>query len=203
MTIQVLTEPLARKFRSHGITTHAIPHETIRKKLRTPKDKDPIADTSGVVYHLNCAGCENSYIGETERKSSKRLADHKRANNPSPVQQHLHASGHSIDEVKVLARDCRWFQRGVKEAIFIRKMHPTLNQDEGRHRLAHVYNPLLSMSCANTQLFHGDVTTTISKATNMDLLPSNSEQVCKRSDESFGNRFFILCVNKFKFYFFY
>ena len=36
----------------------------------------------------------------------------------------------------------------------------------------------------------------------MDLLPSNSEQVCKRSDESFGNRFFISCVNKFKFYFF-
>ena len=55
--IQGVTESLSRKFRRQGITTHAVPHETVRSKLRTPKDKDPVSDLSGVVYQLNCSDC--------------------------------------------------------------------------------------------------------------------------------------------------
>ena len=154
-----------------------VPHETIRRKLKSPKDKDPTSELSGVVYHLECGNCDNTYIGETERKLSKRLADHKRANNPSPVQHHLSTTGHSLNEEKVLARDPRWFQRGVKESIYIRTHHPSLNQDEGRHHLSRVYNPLLPLSCESTHVHHGKVATTSLKVSNMVSLPSFSEQV--------------------------
>ena len=41
---------------------------------------------------------------------------------------------------KILCTDDNWFRRGVKEAIFIRKLKPTLNQDDGRHHLSPIYD---------------------------------------------------------------
>ena len=43
---------------------------------------------------------------------------------------YLHASGHSFDiqDVHILERDSRWFERGVKEAIWVRHEQPSLNQ---------------------------------------------------------------------------
>ena len=36
-----------------------------------------------------------------------------------------------------------WFKQGIKEAIAIRKMRPTLNLDEGRYHLSAIYNHLI------------------------------------------------------------
>ena len=51
------------------------------------------------------------------------------------VFQHLYieSPGHHVDfeKVKVLDRDTRWFERGVKEAIYIRAAQPSLNKDGG------------------------------------------------------------------------
>ena len=114
------------------IITHARAHDTIRRKLPTPKDKDPLSDQAGVVYHIKCQDCDSDYIGETDRKLHKRVA------------AHLAPTGHSLsDEQRVLARDHRWFQRGVRESIHIRTRKPTLNNDGGRHKLSQVFNPLL------------------------------------------------------------
>ena len=46
----------------------------------------------------------------------------------------------------ILCTDDNWFNRGVKEAIAIRKIRPTLNQDEGRHHLPKMYDKLIN-SC--------------------------------------------------------
>ena len=46
-------------------------------------------------------------------------------------------------EHSILMTDDNWFRRGVKEAIAIRKIKPSLNQDGGRHHLSAMYNPLI------------------------------------------------------------
>ena len=46
-------------------------------------------------------------------------------------------------EHSILMTDDNWFRRGVKEAIAIRKIKPSLNQDGGRHHLSAMYDPLI------------------------------------------------------------
>ena len=85
-----------------------------------PKDKDPQNDICGTVYHLSCADCNQDYIGETERKLGKRIKEHHK--DKSVMGAHLLSHRHSLDSdnVKILDRDSRWFERGVREAIHIR-----------------------------------------------------------------------------------
>ena len=108
-----------------------------------PKDKTDKLDKSGVVYKIDCQDCDQNYVGETERNLRKRMTEHKRES--SPVGAHLHSHHHSFeaDNISVLDRDSRWFQRGVKEAIHIAATSPTLNRDRGRHVLPAVYNSLI------------------------------------------------------------
>ena len=58
---------------------------------------------------------------------------------------HIASDTHTKDDVehKILMTDDNWFRRGVKEAIAIRKIRPTLNQDDGRHHLSPMYNKLI------------------------------------------------------------
>ena len=58
---------------------------------------------------------------------------------------HLASEDHQKDDVeaKLLCTEEDWFKRGVKEAIAIRKIHPTLNQDDGRYHLSSMYNQLI------------------------------------------------------------
>ena len=46
----------------------------------------------------------------------------------------------------ILCTDENWYRRGVKEAIAIRKLKPTLNKDDGRHHLSPIYNKLIQSS---------------------------------------------------------
>ena len=131
------------------------PTQTLKQLLVSPKDKTEKKDVVGPVYLIPCQGqttrgqCPESYIGETERLLNTRFNEHKRrSNTSSEVSQHLYidSPGHHVDfdKVKVLDRDTRWFERGVKEAIYIRAAQPSLNKDGGRHRLPRVYDPILT-----------------------------------------------------------
>ena len=61
---------------------------------------------------------------------------------------HLASEEHEKDDIesKLLCTEEDWFRRGVKEAIAIRKINPTLNQDDGRHNLSTMYNKLIRSS---------------------------------------------------------
>ena len=106
-----------------------------------PKDKSEKGDITGSVYHIPCAGgrqeCQDFYIGETERSLWTRFLEHKRPSSvdTSEVAKHLHVDtcGHTVDfkDAKVLDRDQRWLERGIKEAVFIRAHKPTLNASRG------------------------------------------------------------------------
>ena len=134
------TEPISRLIRKTGVAAHAKPHTTIRSILVAPKDKDNPQDKCGVVYQLTCHDCEASYIGETERALKQKLKEHHK--DSSPVGHHMGYNNHELDSqnIRIVDRDSRWFQRGVREAIEIR---PTLNPDRGRHNLPSVYNTIV------------------------------------------------------------
>ena len=45
-----------------------------------------------------------------------------------------------LENTEVLAVEPKWFERGVKEAIYIRANKPSLNRDTGRYNLPSVWN---------------------------------------------------------------
>ena len=59
--------------------------------------------------------------------------------------KHVASNHHEKSDLQftILCTDDNWFNRGVKEAIAIRKIQPTLNQDEGRHHLPKMYDKLI------------------------------------------------------------
>ncbi|KAI8479761.1 hypothetical protein Bbelb_425090 [Branchiostoma belcheri] len=81
--------------------------------------------------------CNNTYIGETSRPLKVRYKEHCRpsANGcSSAIFHHLqHNQGHSfkLESTDVLDRETRWWERGVKEAIYERMYNPTLNREGG------------------------------------------------------------------------
>ena len=163
-----VTDILMRKFRQHGVVSHAKPANTIRQFLGSPKDKDPMDNVCGSVYHLRCEDCDDDYIGETGRPYKVRHADHNKDIN-SPVFQHLRTTGHKLADGKILDKDSRWFQRGVRESICIRSLHPSLNQDQGRHHLPRTYNSLLLPAVSSRSLDSGSAT----MQQQTDFLPSS------------------------------
>ena len=46
-------------------------------------------------------------------------------------------------DIKILARESDWHDRGTREGIYIRAIQPSLNRNEGRHELPHCYDTLI------------------------------------------------------------
>ena len=62
-----------------GIRVCYKPFQTLRQMLSHPKDPVPDLQRRDVVYKIPCAACNSSYIGQTGRKLSQRLDEHRRA----------------------------------------------------------------------------------------------------------------------------
>ncbi len=48
-----------------------------------------------------------------------------------------------IERVKIIAVKPMWFERGIREAIYIRTEQPSLNKDGGQYNLPTVWNNVL------------------------------------------------------------
>ena len=118
------------------------------------KDKTEKKDTASPIYCIRCQGqtqrgqCTESYIGETAKSLKTRFLEHRRPSSTSfEVSQHIHIESPDnhvdLEEVKILDREQRYFERGVKEAIYIRVNQPLLNKDGGRYKLSRVNDPIL------------------------------------------------------------
>jgi hypothetical protein len=88
-------------------------------------------------------------VGETGRATEDRMKDHK-ANtkhpnglNTSKVKEHMHSHDHYYTNrnITILDKDTNWLPRGIRESLQIRALKPTINADQGRHKLPHCYNP--------------------------------------------------------------
>ena len=151
------SEQMKRIFKKHKINVCFKPHRTLRQLLVRPKDKSNKQEICGPIYHIKCEGdqntkCNKDYIGETERTLKARFMEHRRpSSSTSEVSRHIHqdSPGHavSLESINILDRDPSWFERGVKEAVYIRAHRPALNRDGGRFNLPHIWdNTLISLT---------------------------------------------------------
>ncbi|KAH3835629.1 hypothetical protein DPMN_108985 [Dreissena polymorpha] len=66
----------------------------------------------------------------------------------SEVSRHIHdcKPDHTItmENAKILDREPTLFERGVKEAIYIRALRPALSKDGGRYQLSHTWDHTLT-----------------------------------------------------------
>ena len=143
--IKGFSEELRRSFGAFGTPTYFKPTNTLRQFLVHPKDPVGKDKVVGSVYYIKCEDCEASYVGETERSLKARFGEHRRpSSTTSEVSKHLHtdSSNHNIqlENTKILAVESNWFERGVKEAIHIRALKPSLNRDGGRYHLSSIWN---------------------------------------------------------------
>ena len=134
-----------------------------------PKDK---ADAKEGVYTIDCSGCQKKYVGETKRKLKVRVKEHrteaekvsrgttytrerKRQSQSemwgSALTDHTMKENHMIDwdSAKIVEKERNDQARGIREAIYIRKL-PNINRDEGRYHLSHLYDDLLGGAAART-----------------------------------------------------
>ena len=142
------------------------PHQTLRNILVHPKD---ISEPKEGVYTIDCQNCNKKYVGETKRLLSQRVKEHRtevekltstskftrearKASiseiSKSAITDHVRRENHVIDwdSAKIVCREADWRDRGIKEAITIRRLKDTINRDEGRYTLSHLYDDLLEPS---------------------------------------------------------
>ncbi len=118
------------------------------------------------VYEMPCKNCPKTYIGETGRLFSTRLAEHKSETDKvksksytrsqrkasttesfkSALAEHANKTNHVIgwDEAKVIDQEPNKTTRWLKEAIWIRSRENTMNEDEGAYRLDRVYDQVIN-----------------------------------------------------------
>ena len=142
-----LSDRLKKAFKQHSITTAFKPTNTLRSKLVNVKDKTPRDKRSHLVYGYKCPDkeCHHTYVGETKQAFKKRLQQHRKPSYgdsfDSAIFTHIQESGHNFDnkDVLILDRDDRWFERGVKEAVWERIEHPSLTT-KLRFTLSHTWD---------------------------------------------------------------
>ena len=130
--IHGLSEQVWRLYKNYNIPAYYKPFNTLCQQLVRPKDPVPKERVVGPIYHVSCEDCGKDYIGETKRSFKARFDEHKRPSSiNSEVSCHIHQEnpGHSVSLTgsRILGVEQGWFQQGVKEAIFIHAMKPSLN----------------------------------------------------------------------------
>ena len=131
-----------------------------------PKDCTPAHERADTIYQISCATCNAQYTGESGQPLGARLKQHHRES--SPVGHHMRRTGHTIDweGTEILDREANWFRRGVKEAMHIRRRHPDLNRDQGRHHLPHCWDTLLSQGSRSYERGRSTERTTVASGIN-------------------------------------
>ena len=121
------------------------PHTSLRKILVHPKDKVDPADKTDCIYEIPCKNCNYTYIGETGRKFSTRLKEHKKEaerlasksknftrqarkqslgeQSKSAIADHALQYNHVIDwdGAKVLQMECDSGARYIRESLWMKE----------------------------------------------------------------------------------
>ena len=87
----------------------------------------------GPVYKIKCEECVGEYSSETERSLKSRFSEHQQPNSTtSEVSKHIHVDHPQhfveLENNEVITTEPRWFERRVKEAIYIRALKPKPHQ---------------------------------------------------------------------------
>jgi hypothetical protein len=146
----------ARMMRKSGISTSFTTRGTLREQIVYLKDPIKHLQATCTIYHIACQGnpstdCTAAYVGETGRATEEGMRDH-RANvkhrngiYTSKVKQHMHSEDHYFTErdITILDKDDNWLTRGIMESIQIRALNPSINGNQGLHKLPHCYENII------------------------------------------------------------
>ena len=148
-----LSEQLGRVYKAKNIYMYHKPANTLRSKVVHPKDKTPLENKCGTIYHITCDNDPNhTYIGESKRPLGVRFKEHLNLDKPTGVGEHCLATGHSVSKknIRVLSREQEWHKRKVKEAIYIKQHGPTMNRDQG-YKIPPIYTQILPPVSGSSQ----------------------------------------------------
>ena len=101
---------------------------------------------SNLVYQFKCHGCENSYIGETNRHLRTRMLEHGQQSRNSSIYGHISKCVHrnkklDISEFKILNSNFNnYFERVTCEALRIQDLKPSLNVQAEDLGLLQIFN---------------------------------------------------------------
>ena len=97
-----MSEKFKKVCKRKGIQVHFKGSNTLRTALGNPKDKDPKANQTGIIYHYQCPhiNCPSSCIGESGRTLGDRIKEHFKAPSPhTPTQLH-HRPSHGTQPIQ-------------------------------------------------------------------------------------------------------
>lgn len=153
--IKGTTDKIGRILRRRNIQVVYKPHEQMTKYLRKEKDKIPL-EAQG-VYQIPCSTCEKVYVGQTNRRISVRLEEHKNAVlkkvTTSALVQHIQETKHEIafNNTKILANEEHSRRRIIREAIEIER-RINMNARDDSQRLPNSWKTTLApLNRINTQ----------------------------------------------------
>ncbi|XP_029672401.1 uncharacterized protein LOC115241033 [Formica exsecta] len=116
----------------------------IQLLVRVHKDVLPSASCTNVIYMINCADCDASYVGQTSRRLQTRIGEHRnhiRRNTTvgSVITEHRLEFDHDFDwnHVRILDSEKYLNKRLISEMLFIRRQINGLNlqtDTEGLHQ---------------------------------------------------------------------
>lgn len=141
------TDKISRILRRHKVETTFRTDRKISSILRNPKTK--IALESQGVYEIPCLDCDQTYIGQTNRRVNVRKEEHQNSvrknEKTSSLAQHVSATSHNIDfqNTKVLANIEHLKSRIIREAIEIEKRPDNMNSRDDTQRLPAAWKPAL------------------------------------------------------------
>ncbi|BHF79911.1 hypothetical protein SprV_0702303500 [Sparganum proliferum] len=108
--IKNVSEAMERIAGELGVGIAHRPTATLRSKIMRLKDRLDVGEQSGVVYQIPCQDCPRHYTGQTGRRLSSRITEHKRAvrrGDPlSQVATHTLEEGHEFNfaSTRIVAR---------------------------------------------------------------------------------------------------
>ena len=145
-----------------GIQVHFKGTKTPRTALGNPKDKDPKANQTGIIYHYQCPhiNCPSAYIGESGRTLGDRVKEHFKAS--SPIHLHSTTTGHPMDpnQFNIVHKEFNSHSRTIKGAMFIYIQDPLEQKPWKVPASAHmgppppdISNPSAQAKQSTTQLY--------------------------------------------------
>ena len=112
---------LRRVMKGYGVKVCFKPTNMLRQIFVRLEDKVIKEKVVCPVYHIRCDNCDDSYIGEMGRSLRARFMEHRIPSSVnSEVSKHMKSDHHdhsiSLDNVKILEVEPKWFERGVRES---------------------------------------------------------------------------------------
>ena len=141
--IKNISELTARLLQPHGITVAHQPDATLRRIVSQPKSNPPMLEKSNVIYKIPCKDCNKHYVGQTGRKLSTRLHEHKlavkRHDHLSLVSMHQDNYGHTFDwdNVEIMGQ-----ARQKKAREFLEAWYSSKNSINKHIDMEAIYEPL-------------------------------------------------------------